>query len=47
METWTTVILLPAISPDDIESIEVLKGANAAALYGSDAANGVIPDHYP
>lgn len=30
------------ISPDDIESIEVLKGANAAALYGSDAANGVI-----
>lgn len=31
-----------AISPDDIESIEVLKGANAAALYGSDAANGVI-----
>ena len=31
-----------AVSPDDIESIEVLKGANAAALYGSDAANGVI-----
>lgn len=31
-----------AINPDDIESIEVLKGANAAALYGSDAANGVI-----
>lgn len=30
------------ISPDDIESIEVLKGANASALYGSDAANGVI-----
>ena len=30
------------INPDDIESIEVLKGANAAALYGSDGANGVI-----
>lgn len=30
------------ISPDDVESIEVLKGANASALYGSDAANGVI-----
>lgn len=30
------------ISPDDIETIEVLKGANASALYGSDAANGVI-----
>ncbi len=30
------------ISPDDIESIEVLKGANAGALYGSRASNGVI-----
>ena len=30
------------ISPDDIESISVLKGANAAALYGSRANNGVI-----
>lgn len=30
------------INPDDIENIEVLKGANAAALYGSRAANGVI-----
>lgn len=30
------------INPDDIESIEVLKGANAAALYGADAATGVI-----
>lgn len=30
------------INPDDIESIEILKGGNAAALYGSDAANGVI-----
>jgi TonB-linked SusC/RagA family outer membrane protein len=30
------------ISPDDIESISVLKGPNAAALYGSRAINGVI-----
>ncbi|MFR3550169.1 MAG: TonB-dependent receptor plug domain-containing protein, partial [Coprobacter sp.] len=30
------------INPDDIESIEILKGANASALYGSDGANGVI-----
>ena len=30
------------ISPDNIESMTVLKGANAAALYGSRAANGVI-----
>jgi len=30
------------INPDDIESLTVLKGANAAALYGSRAANGVI-----
>jgi len=30
------------INPDDIESVEVLKGPNAAALYGSRAANGVI-----
>ena len=30
------------LNPDDIESISVLKGANAAALYGSRASNGVI-----
>lgn len=30
------------INPDDIESISVLKGPNAAALYGSRGANGVI-----
>lgn len=33
---------LSMINPDDIESINVLKGANAAALYGSRAANGVV-----
>ncbi|HEX9511934.1 MAG TPA: SusC/RagA family TonB-linked outer membrane protein [Puia sp.] len=30
------------INPDDIESMTVLRGASAAALYGSQAANGVI-----
>lgn len=30
------------IDPENIESISVLKGANAAALYGSRAANGVV-----
>ncbi len=30
------------INPSDIESLQVLKGASAAALWGSRAANGVI-----
>ncbi|GAB0486145.1 SusC/RagA family TonB-linked outer membrane protein [Alistipes onderdonkii] len=30
------------INPEDIESMSVLNGAAAAALYGSDAANGAI-----
>ncbi|OJJ17937.1 hypothetical protein BKI52_29205 [marine bacterium AO1-C] len=30
------------INPDDIESMQVLKGASAAALYGARALNGVI-----
>ena len=33
---------LSNLNPDDIASINVLKGASAAALYGSMAANGVI-----
>jgi len=33
---------LMGISPDDIESMSVLKGPNAAALFGSRAAAGVI-----
>jgi len=33
---------LMGISPDDIETMSVLKGPNAAALYGSRAASGVI-----
>jgi TonB-linked SusC/RagA family outer membrane protein len=30
------------LNPNDIADINVLKGANAAALYGSDAANGAL-----
>lgn len=30
------------LNPDDIESISIMKGPSAAALYGSQAANGVI-----
>lgn len=33
---------ISALNPDDIQSITVLQGANAAALYGSRAANGAI-----
>jgi TonB-dependent SusC/RagA subfamily outer membrane receptor len=33
---------LASINPDDIENMTILKGAPAAALYGSRAANGVI-----
>ena len=32
----------PNLNPDDIESLEVLKDASAAAQYGAQAANGVI-----
>ena len=31
-----------SINPDDVESINVLKGPSAAALYGSRGANGVV-----
>ncbi|MDR3287739.1 MAG: SusC/RagA family TonB-linked outer membrane protein [Prevotellaceae bacterium] len=34
--------LIQDINSDDIESVSVLKGANASALYGSRATNGVI-----
>ena len=33
---------LQDINPEDVESMSVLKGASAAALYGSRAGNGVI-----
>ncbi|WP_300435504.1 SusC/RagA family TonB-linked outer membrane protein [Christiangramia sp.] len=34
--------VLDQINPNDIKEMTILKGANASALYGSDAANGVI-----
>jgi TonB-linked SusC/RagA family outer membrane protein len=37
-----TVSRLDDINPEDIESIEILKGPAASALYGTAAANGVI-----
>ena len=30
------------INPNDVESVEVLKGASAAAMYGAKASNGVV-----
>src|SRR5207247_2022010 len=37
-----TVYSIDVINPNDIESIEVLKGASASAMYGSKASNGVV-----
>jgi TonB-linked SusC/RagA family outer membrane protein len=34
--------VLVSLNPDDIASVSVLKGANAAALYGSQASNGAL-----
>ena len=44
LETQGTSGLSPiaALSPSDIESIEVLKDASASAIYGARAANGVV-----
>ncbi|MGZ3858885.1 MAG: carboxypeptidase-like regulatory domain-containing protein, partial [Flavisolibacter sp.] len=33
---------LAALNPEDIENVSILKGASAAALYGSEATNGVM-----
>ena len=40
--TAQPVNLLEAFNPNDIESIEVIKGPAAATLYGAEAASGVI-----
>lgn len=37
-----TVASIDAINPNDIDDIQVLKGASAGAMYGSKASNGVI-----
>ncbi|WP_298650648.1 SusC/RagA family TonB-linked outer membrane protein [uncultured Proteiniphilum sp.] len=39
---YTEINPLNAINPNDIESIEILKDADATAIYGSRGANGVI-----
>ena len=40
--TSQPINLLDAFNPNDIESIEVIKGPAAATLYGAEAASGVI-----
>lgn len=40
--TYATPSPLDQIDPNTIETIEVLKGPSASAMYGSDAGNGVI-----
>ena len=42
LEVLSLEISPEIVDPDDIETISVLKGPNAAALYGSRAGNGVI-----
>ena len=37
----STISRLNDINPEDVESIEVLKGPSAATLYGTEASNGV------
>ena len=36
---------LASINPTDVQNITVLKDAASAAIYGVQAANGVIPYH--
>lgn len=38
---WTAGSVM-SVNPEEIESIEIVKGPSAATLYGTDAANGVI-----
>jgi TonB-linked SusC/RagA family outer membrane protein len=40
--TTTRVNRLGSLNPDEIESMDILKGPSAAALYGTAAANGVL-----
>ena len=42
LEGTSTPNRIGDINPNDIESVEILKGAAAAAIYGSRAANGVV-----
>ncbi len=40
--TGTRVSYLAQLDPNEIQSVEIVKGPSAATLYGTDAANGVI-----
>ena len=40
--TGTRVSYLDQLDPNEIQSVEIVKGPSAATLYGTDAANGVI-----
>ncbi len=42
LEGTSTPNRISDINPNDIENVEILKGAAAAAIYGSRAANGVV-----
>ena len=42
MQSQGSTEAIADINPDDIESMSVLSGAAAAALYGSNASNGAI-----
>lgn len=42
LPTGTDISVMSDLSADNIESVSVLKGASAAALYGSRAGNGVL-----
>ncbi len=42
LQTAANTNVLASINPSDIESIEILKDASAAAIYGSRGANGVV-----
>jgi TonB-dependent SusC/RagA subfamily outer membrane receptor len=37
-----TVAGIDALNPNDIEDVQILKGASAGAMYGSKASNGVV-----
>jgi TonB-linked SusC/RagA family outer membrane protein len=41
----TTPARINDINPEEIESIEIVRGPSAATLYGTDAANGVVVIH--
>jgi TonB-linked SusC/RagA family outer membrane protein len=40
--TQVPIDVINTLNPNDIESVNVLKGAGAAALYGADASNGAL-----